>query len=143
MFRSVPKLIAVLVLSIGTSVGAVHTPSAPCFNCHQDSGMTHHFCATAAECEGGDLCFVGCDHTAPVAGRCFQFHDHCSRLLVDSHQLIEAVKASNATAVQDILDSFPQSVHFNGLRRAIQIFDCNANVIDHIPVTDVLAEQLD
>ena len=113
-----------------------------CHNCIEDSGHTKHSCARA-ECEGGDNCFEGCDHTTTVTGGCFTSHEFCPAFLASNDDVITAIARNDAVGLRKLLREHPAAAAYNNDRASVQLFDCNHRVIDNLIVSTELATELD
>lgn len=112
-----------------------------CRQCQEDGGSAHHYCGTT-ECEsGGENCFDGCDHIFGVPGSCFANHDHCGWFL-SGGEISKAIANADVERLRDLLHEQSASLKYNESRHAIQVFDCEGNVTDHLPVGPTLASAL-
>ncbi len=132
-----------MVMAVSASASNVSTRDnrAPCRNCIQNETGSAHWCASG-ECEGGDICFHSCDHTGGESGTCFSQHDHCPHLFGGAADLYVAVDTENFGSILGALATNPAGYSYNAARAAIQIYDCEGNVIEHIPVTGAVTAVL-
>ena len=94
---------------------------------------------TNRECVQGGSGDSGCHESGSYNGDCDNKHDECGGGGSIATEVVETVSTQEPGAILALLAKYPDWVHLNVERSAVQITNCVGAVIRHLPISPDLA----